>query len=281
MNSTPNHGTTMTEQTTIDDTARGNSAWLERTTLMLKTPDRLNRLRDAAVLVAGVGGVGGVVAELLARAGIGRIRLIDADTVQPSNRNRQIVALSSTEGMKKVDVITRRLLDINPELILDIKDDFIEPETVDDVLTPIEGKTLDFVVDAIDTLACKTALIHKAHENGIRVVSSMGAGAKLDPTMVRIADLSDSRFCPLAKAVRRILRREGLTSGITVVYSDERPDREAMREERSRNKASIVGTISYMPWVFGSFCAAAVVQALVRDHGGTISALDGSDVVDG
>lgn len=258
-----------------------NTAWLERTSLMLKTTDRLDRLRDATVVVAGAGGVGGVAAELLARAGIGRLRIIDADTVQPSNRNRQIVALSSTEGRKKVDILAERLHDIHPELVLDVCDEFLEPHTVEQALLPVQGSAPNILIDCIDTLACKTALILQAHHAGIPVVSSMGAGARLDPTRVRIADLSQSRVCPLAGAVRRVLRKNGLTSGITVVYSDEHPDREAIREERSRHKASVVGTISYMPWVFGSFCAAAAVQSLLDDQFGTIRALEEREVVAG
>ena len=212
---------------------------------MLLGEEALLRLREAVVVVAGLGGVGAYAAEMVARAGVGRMVLIDSDRVGESNKNRQLLALDSTLGRLKTEVMAERLLDINPEL----------PSGT--VPRP------DFLIDAIDTLAPKIALITHCVHSGIPLVSSMGAGAKLDATKVRLTDLSKSYNCPLAFILRKKLRKIGITKGFPVVFSEELPERDAIvPTEGERNKKSQVGTVSYIPAVFGCVCAQAAVRHL-------------------
>ncbi len=235
--------------------------WQERTALLLGE-ERLGRLRSASVVVVGVGGVGAYAAEMLARAGVGHIILVDSDIVSPGNKNRQLLALDSTVGLPKVQVMSRRLLDINPELRIETVGRYLDPENIGEVLGPLE---IDYLVDAIDTLAPKLALINYCVKNGIPHVSSMGSGAKFDITKVRIADIGKSYNCPLAYTVRKRLRREyGISKGFKVVFSEELPDRGAVVAEEGRNKKSNVGTVSYLPAVFGCACAQAAILFLTE-----------------
>jgi tRNA threonylcarbamoyladenosine dehydratase len=240
--------------------------WMERTELLLG--DRvLERFQSAHVLVVGLGGVGAYAAEQLCRAGIGSMTIADGDTVQPGNRNRQLPALSSTEGRLKAEVMASRLLDINPALKLRVLPEFIR----DEALQRVAAEPADYVVDAIDTLSPKVWLIEHALRNGHRVVSSLGAGGKTDPTLVRIDDIERSHHCRLGKILRKRLHRLGVRRGVTVVYSTEEIAREAMQAvDDERNKKTIVGTISYMPPLFGCLCASVVLRGLrddVRDPG--------------
>lgn len=233
--------------------------WQERTALLLGEK-ALERLKASTVAVVGLGGVGAYAAEMLARAGVGHILAIDNDTVGDSNRNRQLLALSSTVGRSKTDVLEERLKDINPDIEVVKICEYLEPGNVDSLLS---GHKIDFLVDAIDTLAPKLALINYCVTNGIPLVSSMGSGAKYDLTKVRIADVSKSFNCPLAYMVRKRLRREyGISRGFKVVFSEELPDEEAFVHEEGRNKKSNVGTISYLPAVFGCACAQAAILHL-------------------
>lgn len=237
--------------------------WTDRTELLLGK-DKMQRLRDAHVLVVGVGGVGAYAAEMLCRAGVGEMTLIDADTVQPTNINRQLPATHATLGRPKVEVLAERFLAINPDIKLHALCQYLKEE---DILAPQggvwEGGPFDFIVDAIDTIAPKCALIAQAMRRGIPIVSSMGAGAKSDITQIRFADLWDTYHCGLAKAVRTRLKKEGLRRALPVVFSTEQADRRAIITiEGEQNKKSTTGTISYMPAVFGCYLAEYVIRKL-------------------
>lgn len=229
--------------------------WTERTEWLLGK-DGVERLGRSHVAVVGLGGVGGAAAEMLARAGVGTLTLIDSDTVSDTNRNRQLCALQSTVGAFKTDVVSARLRDINPDIRLHLLREFLCEENVAALLPP----TLDYVVDAIDTLSPKIALIQHCLKTGIPLVSSMGSGAKRDATAVRIADISRTRQCPLAHMLRKRLHKLGIREGFKAVYSEEVPLESAVVMEEGRNKKSNVGTLSYLPTVFGCVCAQAVLD---------------------
>ncbi|MEG1616036.1 MAG: tRNA threonylcarbamoyladenosine dehydratase [Bacteroidales bacterium] len=233
--------------------------WLERT-ILLMGEEKLERLKKAHVLVVGVGGVGAYAAEMICRAGVGKMTIIDGDVVNASNINRQLVARHSTIGEKKVDILSKRLLDINPNLELVAKYEFIHDELTEELL---DSDTFDFIVDAIDTLSPKVNLIASAMRRKIKIVSSMGAGARIDPTRIQFADISATRECTLAKAVRKRLAKIGIRKGLPTVFSTEAPNRSAvLLTETERNKKSTVGTISYMPAIFGCFLASHVIRKL-------------------
>lgn len=236
--------------------------WQERTELLIGA-EKLERFRASSVAVIGVGGVGGYAAEMIVRAGVGHLLILDADKVSETNKNRQLLALDSTVGRDKCDVLAERLKDINPELDLVIIKEFLTPENVAQLLGDYR---FDFLVDAIDTLAPKLHLIKYCMDRDIPLVSSMGAGAKFDVTKVRITDVSKSFNCPLAYIVRKRLRHMGISKGFKVVFSEELPDRESIVPcEGERNKKSQVGTISYIPAVFGCACAQAAIQSLLAE----------------
>lgn len=235
--------------------------WLERTELLLGS-EKLDMLRNAHVLVVGVGGVGAYAAEMIVRAGIGELTIADADVVGVSNINRQLVALHSTVGKQKCEVLATRLLDINPELKLHTVNRFIKDDETDALL---DSAQFDYVVDAIDTLSPKLALIKGALDRAIPLVSSMGAGAKTDPTLMEIKDISKTHHCPLAHMLRKRLHKIGIKRGFRAVFSPE-PIREgAMILCEEQNKKSNVGTISYIPALFGIGCASVVVRDLIGE----------------
>lgn len=234
--------------------------WQERTSILLGE-QMLDSFAGRRVMVVGLGGVGAYAAEMLCRAGIGNMVLVDSDTVGETNLNRQLIALNSTLGKLKTDVLAQRLLDINPKLNLTVVPEYVEETNMEQIFA-WAGK-LDYVVDAIDTLAPKISLIKHCVTNGIPHVTAMGAGAKLDATKIRIADLSKSYNCPLAYILRKKLRKEGISKGFKVVFSEELPDREAIVPMEERNKKSQVGTISYLPAVFGCVCAQAAIEHLI------------------
>ena len=236
-------------------------AWKERTQLLVGA-EGLERLFESSVAVIGLGGVGAYAAEMLCRAGVGHLILLDSDVVSESNKNRQLIALDSTIGKPKSTVLAERLKDINPDVRLTLINCYLEEGSIQQLLG--EHK-VDFLVDAIDTLAPKIALIKYCVESGIPHVSSMGAGAKFDATAVRLADLSKSYNCPLAYILRKKLRKVGISKGFKVVFSEELPRREAIVAVEERNKKSNVGTISYLPAVFGCVCAQAAVEHLLKD----------------
>lgn len=235
--------------------------WLERTELLLGN-EKLEMLRRAHVLVVGVGGVGAYAAEMIARAGVGELTIADADVVGLSNINRQLVALHSTVGQQKCDILAARLLDINPELKLHIVNRFIKDDQTDELL---DSAKFDYVVDAIDTLSPKLALIKGSLDRGIPLVSSMGAGAKTDPTLMEIKDIAKTHHCPLAHMLRKRLHKIGIKRGFRAVFSPE-PIREgAMILCEEQNKKSNVGTISYIPALFGIGCASVVIRDLIGE----------------
>lgn len=235
--------------------------WLERTELLLGA-EKLAMLRNAHVLVVGVGGVGAYAAEMIARAGIGQLTIADADNVSPSNINRQLVALHSTIGRPKCEILAERLKDINPELELHIVNRFIKDSETDALL---DSAKFDYVVDAIDTLSPKLALIKGALDRGIPLVSSMGAGAKTDPTLMEIKDIAKTHHCPLAHMLRKRLHKIGIKRGFRAVFSPEPVREGAMILCEEQNKKSNVGTISYIPALFGIGCASVVIRDIVGE----------------
>ncbi|MBR5249241.1 MAG: tRNA threonylcarbamoyladenosine dehydratase [Bacteroidales bacterium] len=239
--------------------------WQERTRLLVGDQGIAN-LQQATVAVIGLGGVGAYAAEMLARAGVGRMIILDADRVSLSNKNRQLLATDPNLDRLKTEVMQERLMSINAELKIDARTEFLTEENVATVLQDLCNLPREsfFLVDAIDTLAPKIALIQFCVQHQLPLVSSMGAGAKRDATQIRIADLSKSRNCPLAYMLRKRLRKVGIHKGFQVVYSEELPEREAIvPTENERNKKSQVGTLSYLPAVFGCVCAQAAIAHLL------------------
>lgn len=236
--------------------------WLSRTQMLLGD-EGLTKLEKAHVLIVGLGGVGAYAAEMICRAGIGELTIVDGDTVHPSNRNRQLAALVSTEGKMKADVMASRLLDINPNLRLNVIPEYIK----DDRMIEILDKPYDYVVDAIDTLAPKVFLIYHSLQKNLKVVSSMGAGGKFEPMDIKIADISKSYNCTLARMLRKRLHKLGIHKGFKVVFSPEFHDKSKVCvTEGEENKKSTVGTISYFPPLFGCFAASVVIRDLLSEE---------------
>jgi tRNA A37 threonylcarbamoyladenosine dehydratase len=235
--------------------------WLERAELLVK-PEGLAKLQAANVLVIGLGGVGSYAAEFIARAGVGRMTIVDGDVVDTTNRNRQLQALSSTIGMSKVDLMATRLQDINPDLQLTPINEFVTPERIETLVTA----EFDYVVECIDSVTPKISVITTAKKKGVRIISSMGAGGKSDPSLVRVADVSKSYNDPLARTVRKYLhRKHRIRRGIKVVFSPELPPEGSLRMTDGTNfKKSFYGTISYMPALFGLMAAGEVIQYLIN-----------------
>ena len=233
--------------------------WKQRTRLLLGE-EKMERLQQAHVLVVGLGGVGAYAAEMICRAGVGRMTIVDADTVQPTNINRQLPALHSTMGREKAEVLAVRFKDINPDIQLTVLPVFLKDDNIPELL---DAARYDFVVDAIDTLAPKCYLITEALKRHIKIVSSMGAGAKSDITQIRFADIWDTYHCGLSKAVRKRLQKLGIKRKLPVVFSTEQADPKAvLLTEDEQNKKSTCGTVSYMPAVFGCYLAEYVIKRL-------------------
>ncbi|MCQ2261140.1 MAG: tRNA threonylcarbamoyladenosine dehydratase [Bacteroidales bacterium] len=233
-----------------------------RTELLLQ-PEGVAHLKSAHVLVVGLGGVGGYAAEQLCRAGVGHLTIVDGDCVGETNLNRQIIALRSTVGQPKARLFQDRFRDINPDCRVDAIQEFIRDDRMVDLL---EADRYDCVVDCIDTLAPKVFLLYHSHRLGYPTVSSMGSGGKLDPSQVHSCDIAQSNTCPLAAMVRKRLHHLGVYSGIRVVFSTEKIPPHAMFEDRSDNHLTTIGTISYMPPLFGCFMAAEVVKILLANN---------------
>ncbi|MDX1251670.1 MAG: tRNA threonylcarbamoyladenosine dehydratase [Gammaproteobacteria bacterium] len=235
------------------------SPLFERTHILLGD-EGLERLRNANVFLAGLGGVGSYAAEALARTGVGRLTLVDHDVVSGSNMNRQLPAMRSTVGQKKVQVMAARIRDINPDCELTLVEELLMISTMEKAL---QGD-YDFVIDCIDSMSCKVALIATAYHKGIPVASSMGAGNKLDPALIKTGDLMDSEICKLARHVRRRARRLDVDRGVLAVWSTEPPAKPLPPQPVSQGRARAVnGTVSYMPALFGLTLAGAVVQRLL------------------
>ena len=233
--------------------------WKTRTSLLIGE-EGVKRLEEAHVLVVGLGGVGAYAAEQLCRAGIGKMTIVDGDLVEETNRNRQLPALISNQGKPKAEVLAQRFLDINPELRLTVINEYLKDERMQEV---IHSENFDYAIDAIDTLSPKTFFIYHCLQKGLPVVSSMGSGGKFDPSKVLVADISKTYNCSLAKMLRKRLHRLGIKKGLQVVFSTELVDKSKIILEDGQNKKSTVGTISYMPPVFGCFIASAVISGLL------------------
>ncbi len=235
-------------------------SWLSRTTLLVGKKG-IEKLQNAHVLVIGLGGVGSYAAEAIARSGVGKMTIVDGDTVDPSNRNRQLPALSSTHGLYKADLMHQRLMDINPDLELISMKTFLTPDKVEEILE----NRYSYIVDAIDSLTPKITLLSTAYYKNFRIVSSMGAGGKMDPTKVQVTDIGKTKICNLAYMVRKRLRYKGVYGGIKAVYSPETALKSSlMLTDGSNFKKSAFGTISYLPAVFGCACASVVIRDLVE-----------------
>lgn len=237
------------------------AVWQERAELLFKE-EGLEKLKNAKVMVVGLGGVGSFAAEFLARAGVGNMTIVDGDTVDITNINRQLPALHSTVGMPKVQVVGDRLMDINPELNLIRIEEFISPERAHEIIT----EDFDYILDCIDSITPKVNLILAAKRKKVKVISNMGAGGKLMANKVVIKDISKTEVCPLAKQIRKRLKKEGISSGVKAVFSLEKPDESSLKMTDGKNfKKSFFGTNSWMPALFGLHAAEHVVRYILKN----------------
>lgn len=234
--------------------------WTERAELLFKK-EGLEKLKKAHVLVVGLGGVGSFAAEFVARAGVGSMTIVDGDVVDITNINRQLPALHSTVGQPKVDIMGNRLMDINPELKLTKIKEFLSPERAYELVTD----EYDYVLDCIDSITPKLNLIISARRKKVKIISNMGAGGKYEASKVKVADISKTEYCPLAKTVRKRLRKEGVSKGVKVVFSTEVPDETSVKITDGTNfKKSFYGTNSWMPGLFGLHAAETVIKYLLK-----------------
>jgi len=234
--------------------------WQERAALLFKE-EGLEKLKNANVLVVGLGGVGSFAAEFLARAGVGNMTIVDGDTVDITNINRQLPALHSTIDKPKVHVVGDRLLDINPELNLIRIEEFLSPERTHEVVTA----DFDYVLDCIDSITPKINLILAAKRKRVKVISAMGAGGKMIASKIVVKDISKTDVCPLAKQIRKRLKKEGISSGVKAIFSTEKPDESSLKMTDGSNfKKSFFGTNSWMPALFGLHAAENVVRYLLK-----------------
>lgn len=235
------------------------TAWLERATL-LTGEEATEKLANSSVLVVGLGGVGSYAADFLARAGVGKMMIIDGDVVDPTNKNRQLHALDSTVGQSKARLMGDRFLDINPDMDLTVREQFMEP---DDMLQLLQTERFDFVLDCIDSIRPKILLIKTALQTRQKLISSMGAGGKLDPAKVKVSNLWRTKECKFAQQVKKQLKREGLKRKLLVVYSSEIQKKSSLQlTDGSNYKKSFYGTVSYMPALFGLLMASEVIRRL-------------------
>lgn len=220
-------------------------------------------MEKAHVLVIGLGGVGSYAAEFIARAGVGEMTIVDGDDVEASNRNRQLPALATTEGQSKAILMEERLRAINPEIKIHVIRSFLMPEVIDGLMA---STPFDYVVEAIDSITPKTMVIAAARARNLPIVSSMGAGGKLDPTRLQVADISKTHTCRFARYIRKRLIKLGIRKGVKAVFSTELVIRESlMMTDGSRFKKSAYGTISYLPATFGAVCASVAIRDLLKN----------------
>ena len=234
--------------------------WQERT-IQLLGEEKVGRLRHAHILVAGMGGVGSMAAEMICRSGVGKMTIVDGDRIQPGNINRQIPATHSTLEKEKAVVMGERLMDINPGLELTVINEFIREERIPEILqTPF-----DYVVDAIDTLSPKIYLIYHTGNKGLKLASSMGSGGKMEPAQIRVSEIGETHNCRLAYVLRKKRRKLELHGGFKAVFSTEQVPRDMIIPvEGEQNKKSTAGTNSYIPAIFGCMLASIVIRDLVE-----------------
>lgn len=233
-----------------------DTSWMERTELLVGKKG-LEKLNNTHVLIVGLGGVGSYAAEAIARSGVGKMTIIDGDTVDPTNRNRQLQALSSTHGMKKSQLMGERIKLINPEVDLTVIDEFKTPDDMKEFMK----QKFTYVIDAIDSISPKLYLIQMAYYNNQRIISSMGAGGKMDPTKIKVVDIAQTHTCPMAQYVRKRLRYMNIYKGVKSVFSTEFPAKfSIMKTDGTKFKKSAYGTISYLPAAFGLTCASVVIR---------------------
>lgn len=234
--------------------------WTERAELLFKK-EGLEKLKKSNVLIVGVGGVGSFAAEFIARAGVGNITIVDGDVVDITNINRQLPALHSTVGLSKIDVVGNRLLDINPELNLNKIQEFLSPERAFEIVS----ENFDYVLDCIDSITPKLNLIIAAKRKRVKIISSMGAGGKMEASKVQVSDISKTQNCFLAKAIKKRLKEVKIDKGVKVVFSSEIQDEKSLKITDGKNfKKSFYGTNSYMPGLFGLYAAETVIRYLLK-----------------
>jgi tRNA A37 threonylcarbamoyladenosine dehydratase len=235
-------------------------SWLERTELLVQK-EGLKKLKNANILVVGLGGVGSYAAEFIARAGVGKMTLVDGDVFDETNKNRQLPALDSTIGKSKVTVLAARLKDINKEIEVVVLEEFLSPDSA----YKIVSKEFDYVLDCIDSITPKVNLIVAARRKKVKIISSMGAGGKLDATKIKVKDISQTKNCKMAKVLRKRLKERKVNKGVKAVYSDEMQISESVKMTDGTNfKKSFYGTISYMPAAFGLQAAAHVLNFIIK-----------------
>lgn len=237
------------------------AVWQERAELLFKE-EGIEALRKANVLIVGLGGVGSFAAEFIVRAGVGNVTIVDGDVVDITNINRQLPALHSSVGQSKADIVGDRLMDINPELNLTRVKEFLSPERAYEIVT----NDFDYVLDCIDSITPKLNLIVAAKKKGVKVISNMGAGGKMIASKVVVKDISKTDVCPLAKVIRKRLRKLGVKSGVKAVFSMEKPDESSLKMTDGTNfKKSFFGTNSWMPGLFGLHSAETVIRYLLEN----------------
>lgn len=237
-------------------------SWLSRTSLLIGE-EKVRLLNDKHVMIIGMGGVGSFAAEFICRSGIGKMTIIDGDVVDPTNRNRQLPALATNHGTSKADIMAERLQQINPELQLTCIKAFVNPEMVENMLLTKP----DYIIDAIDSIQPKLTFIKVAHGKNIPFVSSMGAGGKLDPTSLKVADISKTYNCPFAQHIRKRLKDHKIYKGVKTVFSPEEVIKDSLILTDGANfKKSAYGTISYLPATFGAVLASVVIRDLINTN---------------
>jgi tRNA A37 threonylcarbamoyladenosine dehydratase len=237
-----------------------NFSWLSRTELLVGK-EAIYKLSNSHIMIVGLGGVGSFAAEFIARSGVGKMTIIDGDIVDPTNRNRQLPALATNHGISKAEIMAERLQSINPELELVVVKQFLNPEMVQQ---QIEQRP-SYIIDAIDSITPKLTFISMAYNQNISIVSSMGAGGRVDPIMLKVADISKTYNCPFAQQIRKQLKADfDIKSGFKAVFSPELPAKKSlMLTDGSNFKKSAYGTMSYMPAMFGAVAASVVIRDLI------------------
>ncbi|QCK14662.1 tRNA threonylcarbamoyladenosine dehydratase [Mangrovivirga cuniculi] len=233
--------------------------WLERTELLIGD-ENVDKLKNSKILIVGLGGVGSFAAEFLVRAGVGSLTIADGDRFDPTNKNRQLSALDSTIGEPKASIVGKRLKDINKDIQLEIIDKFLEPEETNSI---VRNEKFDYIVDCIDSITPKINLIKAAIFTKTKIVSSMGAGGKLDPAKIKTASIWKTRQCNFARQIKKRLKKDDIYKNVRVVYSYDELKKDSLKlTDGSNYKKSFYGTISYMPALFGLHCAAEVIRGI-------------------